>query len=592
MRRRIILPGEALAVDFARAVQHDRKAIWWDYGTPVLPNEYVETRDGSACIISIRGSLEHHGETEGNVCGDSYDYIRCRVKEAAESDAHCAIMRCDSPGGVVSGLDETSRWIRRTFEKAGKPLYCFIDELCASAMYALACAASVIVGPRASITGSIGVISTLHDQTRADKAMGLRFVTIASGDRKSDGHPHVAISDDAISAERGRVVRLARQFYRLVSEARPLAFEALKSSRGYEAGIFLGRQATKLGLLDDVCGWDDFLTSLTLDTGVRNGSGSKSESAKGNETDRRAVGAKDRKAMLALQAELKRLKARAKEATDPRMVANYAVAIASLQAAIDAATKITHEKHEKKTVKKDEDEPDGDEGDEGDDDDSEDDGDSEGDDEDEGDESEEEEEDESEEEAEMADDDESEARGYEDEEEAKLALRKLRGIIPKDAMRAVTDAVKGAMRGAVKRRADVGNRRARADRDALAKRTAKLEAARVSDRIDAILTAAKKSGKVTPAEAKSLAAMAKGPDGVKWLKGHLALLKGRPTSKRLSPADEMPVTGADGKLEPRNADQIKIRNAMTAGMTPEQLKVFEETQQEIAARANGAAPRI
>ena len=132
----------------------------------------------------------------------------------------------------------------------------YVDELTASAAYALACVAEEIYLPPSGIAGSVGVISTMCDQTQADEMAGLRYVTITSGARKADGHVHVAISDEAIAAEEVRVGELAEQFFALVEKARGI------DARPLQANIYLAADAVSAGLADGVFGWHELTHAL------------------------------------------------------------------------------------------------------------------------------------------------------------------------------------------------------------------------------------------------------------------------------------------------------------------------------------------
>ena len=237
---------EALAID-------QRADVMLLEMSPIRPNEM----HGAACVMWISGPLEHR------VCpyGDSYESIRQRFGEALASDAECILIRMDSPGGVVSGLNQAVYDMTRAKVANKKPVYVYVDELTCSAAYALACVADEIIIPPSGVAGSIGVISALVDQVAADKAMGLNFVTITSGARKADGHAHVPVSEEAVAEEQRRVAQLAAQFYDIVSRARGLSVARVK---GYEAGVFLGKEAVRVGLADQVAGWEELLAQIQV----------------------------------------------------------------------------------------------------------------------------------------------------------------------------------------------------------------------------------------------------------------------------------------------------------------------------------------
>lgn len=330
--RRIVKRGEALAIA-PEALHSGPGAIWWDMLTPVPPNE----RCGSVAIVHVRGSLEHHA----GFGTDSYDGIleRTRCAFAGESEDEtatgapsCVVLRIDSPGGVCSGLNETVFALRRMSRESGIPLYAYVDELAASAAYALSCACDEIILPPSAICGSVGVISCLYDQVEADKKMGLRFVTLTSGARKADGHPHVAISDDALAAEQSRVDQLADQFYDIVAEARHMP---AKKVAALQAGIFLAAEAESNGLADAIMGWEEMLS--TLDSKITLAKLGQSESTSTAQRD--TIGGTKEKAMSLIA--LKALIASEKDAKKKKALT---ASLANLEAY--KKEKHTVEKHE------------------------------------------------------------------------------------------------------------------------------------------------------------------------------------------------------------------------------------------------------
>lgn len=212
------------------------------------PNEMI----GNVAVVHVRGPLEHHASPHS----DSYEALRARFGEALTSGAAAVVLRIDSPGGLVSGLNQAVADMRRAARNEGVFVYAYVDELAASAAYALACVADEIVIPPSGIAGSVGVISTMCDVSRANEAAGVTFATIVSGARKADGHVNTPISAEAIEAEQARVDDLAAQFFRIVKESRGIDAEPL------EANIYMGMYAVEVGLADIVMGWESLLASI------------------------------------------------------------------------------------------------------------------------------------------------------------------------------------------------------------------------------------------------------------------------------------------------------------------------------------------
>jgi ClpP class serine protease len=211
---------------------------------------YTLDRDGVA-MVSIDGPLAQRAWSCWMFGGDGYDAIVDRVRSAlANAKTSALVLKIDSPGGEVAGCFDAVRTIRALGERAGVPIVAYADELAASAAYALACAAEAIVLPDSGCVGSIGVITTVVDQTAALERNGFRVHVITSGARKADGHSAVPLSDDARAAIQAEIDYLAREvFAPEVAQARGLSVEQVM---GLEAACCLGPHAVDAGLADRV----------------------------------------------------------------------------------------------------------------------------------------------------------------------------------------------------------------------------------------------------------------------------------------------------------------------------------------------------
>ncbi|HLX78153.1 MAG TPA: S49 family peptidase, partial [Acidimicrobiales bacterium] len=301
---RFVKPGEMLAIDTS-AIRSGPEGFFWLFGGGVAANERRE----DVAIVHVRGALDHHADS----WEDNYESILQRVRDAMsgadtlsahkrkqaehewrhryedgyqpladiEAKPPAAVILCiDSPGGVVSGLNETVYAIQKMREETGVPLVAYVNEMAASAAYALCCACSQVVAPPSAIVGSIGVISTMISQAERNKREGFDVRLITSGARKSDGHLHAPITDEAEAAERSRVNKLAATFFRIASKARKIPVATIE---GFQAAIYLGKDAERRKLVDEVASLDDVVLALSK------ASADGAETAGGNETDRRAA---------------------------------------------------------------------------------------------------------------------------------------------------------------------------------------------------------------------------------------------------------------------------------------------------------------
>jgi ClpP class serine protease len=571
-RIRTIKSGEALAID-PKMIRAGREAHFWIWADPHPENDRVGANKDVA-VVHVRGPLEHH--KDGN--GDSYDSIKERFaaalsgEDCAEEDAQppkAVILCLDSPGGVVSGLNETVKAIRKMSAEANIPTVAYVDEMAASAAFALACSCDEIYLPASGIAGSIGVISTMVDQTVADKAMGLRFVTLTSGARKSDGHPHVAISSDAITAEQRRVDKLAKQFYRVVQEARGLSPEVIKS---YEAGIFLGKEAVKAGLADGVMAWDDVVSALSDAQPQLGTTNTNAPTTKNPLVSQSQVKREGKATMIKLATLIQQTEAALASETDPKKrvaLASKLAAFTTTAASLEAKT--VHKIDHKETHTSDGD----DDSDGGDDDDSDSDEDDEEDEaaEAEGNETDRSDKPENDEESDEEEDEESEESEamHDEESEEEAAAAK--------ALRSALASVKG--KDGAKARGALASVLAKAQKfDKMGARLAQLEKDTKARQKAAMIDEALAKRRITPGEAKQLRTKSMG-----MVKGFLGM---RPKAIVHSTQEDLAVPqsgiGRNGSLSPEALAWVEKAHLASDGKIPVE-KFIEDFKAQIK---NGA----
>lgn len=213
------------------------------------------TTIGDTAVIEIRGPLEHHDDWW---C-DSYEAILDRVTDACSSAATSIVLKLDSPGGELFGCFDAARAIRARCKAAGKRLVAYVDGCACSAAYALACSADEIVTSETAFSGSIGILITRVDLTARDAREGIGFALVASGKRKVDGHPHVALSKPELESMQSQCDALAELFFELVASLRGISTDAV---RALEADVFHGPRAVEVGLADRVASFDELLELL------------------------------------------------------------------------------------------------------------------------------------------------------------------------------------------------------------------------------------------------------------------------------------------------------------------------------------------
>jgi len=229
----------------------------------VMPADEVRNAkvvDGVA-ILCVDGPLEHKGGDSWWSYWQTYEDLASDFKSCLDDGGvRAVILKFDSPGGECAGLNETVALMQRMKSESGKTVIGYVDEACYSAAYALAMVCDEVYLPESGGVGSIGVITAMCDVTAMNEKQGVRVEVIASGTKKTDGHPAVPLSDGAIKRTRRVVEKLAASFFELVSAGRGLSVETVK---GFEAGTFTGQDAVDAGLADGVMSFSDCLTFAT-----------------------------------------------------------------------------------------------------------------------------------------------------------------------------------------------------------------------------------------------------------------------------------------------------------------------------------------
>ncbi|WOG25780.1 S49 family peptidase [Endozoicomonas sp. 8E] len=159
------------------------------------------------------------------------------------------ILRINSPGGspVQSGYiyDEIRR-LRGLYPQT--PLYAVVMDIGASGGYYVAAAADKIYADKASLVGSIGVISSGFGFVGAMKKLGVTRRNYTAGEFKAFNDPFQPEDLEATQRWQQSLDTIHNQFINVVKQGRG---DRLSDNKDIFSGmVWTGEQAVKLGLLD------------------------------------------------------------------------------------------------------------------------------------------------------------------------------------------------------------------------------------------------------------------------------------------------------------------------------------------------------
>ncbi|MEH6472697.1 MAG: signal peptide peptidase SppA [Halopseudomonas sp.] len=206
-------------------------------------SEQVVSDEPHTALVDISGAIA--ADTEANA-----DSIVHGLREAFEDDnTRGVILRINSPGGspVQSGYvyDEIKR-LQQLYPDT--KVYSVIGDIGASGGYYIAAAADEIYADKASLVGSIGVISSSFGFVGVLEKLGVERRLMTAGEHKAFLDPFTPLKQSEEEFWKGVLNTTHQQFIDQVKKGRG---DRLKTSDELFSGlIWSGEQALELGLID------------------------------------------------------------------------------------------------------------------------------------------------------------------------------------------------------------------------------------------------------------------------------------------------------------------------------------------------------
>lgn len=214
----------------------------------------LDARRSSArtvAVIYLTGQIAF-GTPSSLTGGSSTDQTMEDLARATkDTGLKAVVLRVDSPGGSPAASQELYSQIRRLRE-SGKKVVASFGDVAASGGYYAAAAADKIVADPSTLTGSIGVISTVPNLQDLYEKIGYRQQVFKSGPHKDMLSP-----DRPITLEEEQIIKeiideTYEQFIQAVAEGRSIPEDQVR--RLADGRVYTGSQAKQLGLVDELGG--------------------------------------------------------------------------------------------------------------------------------------------------------------------------------------------------------------------------------------------------------------------------------------------------------------------------------------------------
>ncbi|MGD9124888.1 MAG: S49 family peptidase [Desulfarculaceae bacterium] len=137
----------------------------------------------------------------------------------------------------------------------------------ASGGYYIAAPCTKIVASRGTITGSIGVITAIPNLEGLLDKIGIKVQTLKAGSLKGAGQINRALTEPERAMLQAALDDIHRQFIEDVAKARKLP--KTKVAEIANGGIFTGRRAKQLGLVDELGNFQDAVRLAARLAGIK-----------------------------------------------------------------------------------------------------------------------------------------------------------------------------------------------------------------------------------------------------------------------------------------------------------------------------------
>ena len=217
-----------------------------------------EIYNGNVAIIRMSGTIMKHRSSFGGASTIAY---RRRLSNAMKDPEVTAILQVfDTPGGTVAGTQDAAAAADRA--RQTKPIYSFVEDLCASAGYWIASQAEKIYANQpTALPGGIGTFTTLVDTSEMAEKNGVKVHLIAAGKLKGAGTPGTKITDEMIKERQSLINSLNEQFVSGVAKGRGVTID--KVNQWADGRIHTANIALEMGLIDGIKPMEAVLSEIS-----------------------------------------------------------------------------------------------------------------------------------------------------------------------------------------------------------------------------------------------------------------------------------------------------------------------------------------
>ncbi len=245
---------------FSNRILMDSMEELWRDGAGFNPplNDYI-------AVVRVQGTIQEQTTTGMFEVPVGYQHITTMeyIDDLMNDDNNQGILLyVDSPGGTVYESEELYLKLKEYKERTDRPVWDYMAHYAASGGYMISMASDKIYANPNTTTGSIGVIMSGYDMSGLYEKLGIRYISITSGENKDSSK----MTEEQIAIYQGQVDEYYNKFVSIVSEGRGMTEEEIKALA--DGRVYTANQALNNGLIDEISLYEDMTMAMCSELGV------------------------------------------------------------------------------------------------------------------------------------------------------------------------------------------------------------------------------------------------------------------------------------------------------------------------------------
>lgn len=240
------------------------------YGTDNMALSGMPVGEDFIAVLPIDGTIQASvdtGSLYGTPVGYDHDMLMEYVNVLIKNDDNKGIiLRLNTPGGTVYEADELYLKLMEYKEKTGRPIWAYMENQCCSGGVYIASAANEQYANRNTVTGSIGIISSMYDMSGLYEKLGIKEVNIVSAKNKDMGTAAKPMTAEQKAIYQAYVDEAYEQFVSIVATGRNMPVDEVKKLA--DGRIYTASQAVGNGLIDGIKTSEEFDEYVKETSGV------------------------------------------------------------------------------------------------------------------------------------------------------------------------------------------------------------------------------------------------------------------------------------------------------------------------------------